>query len=162
MADCYGHNNRRYGVQLEPLAAFRVTLGDIIDLGDTPAGHRRVVPITGGDFSGERLQGTVLAGGADWQLVHLDGMITVDTRYLLRTHDGVTINLATSGVRHGPPEVLQRLAAGASVDPAEYYFRLFLRFETGDARYAWLNRTLAVAEAARSADTVRYQAYTLT
>jgi hypothetical protein len=66
-------------MRLEPLTTLRVTLADILDLGDTQWGRRRVVPITGGEFTGDRLHGTVLAGGADWQVVHDDGMITVDT-----------------------------------------------------------------------------------
>jgi hypothetical protein len=149
-------------VQLEPLATFRVTLADIVDLGDTPWGRRRMVPITGGEFDGERLRGTILPGGADWQVVHADGMITVDTRYTLRTHDGAAINLATTGLRHGPPDVIRRINEGESVDPAEYYFRLHCRFEAGDERYRWLNRTLVVASAARTAHAVHYQAYSLT
>jgi hypothetical protein len=149
-------------VNLDPLAVFNVKLGDILDLGDTQWGRRRVVPIVGGSFDGERLRGDVLPGGADWQVLHADGMITVDTRYTLRTHDGALVYLTTQGVRHGPPEVLARLAAGEPVDPAEYYFRLFLRFETGHPAYFWLGRTLGVASAARSADAVRYQAYALT
>jgi hypothetical protein len=138
-----------------------VTLDDILDLGDSQWGRRRVVPITGGDFTGDRLSGVVLAGGADWQVVHADGMITVDTRYTLRTHDGAHIYLSTSGVRHGEPEVMRRLAAGETVHPSEYYFRLFCRFEAGDPRYLWLNRTMVVASAARTANTVSYQAYAL-
>ena len=149
-------------MRLEPLTKVRVTLADILDLGDTQWGRRRVVPITGGEFTGDRLHGTVLAGGADWQVVHDDGMITVDTRYTLKTHDGAHLYLSTSGVRHGPPEVMTRLAAGERVDPQEYYFRLFCKFEAGDPRYLWLNRTLVVASAARTANTVYYQAHALT
>jgi hypothetical protein len=149
-------------MRLEPLTMVRVTLADILDLGDTQWGRRRVVPITGGEFTGERLSGTVLAGGADWQVVHDDGMITVDTRYTLKTHDGAHLYLSTSGVRHGPPEVMRRLGAGESVDPSEYYFRLFCKFEAGDPRYLWLNHTLVVASAARTANTVYYQAHALT
>ncbi|MEU7887773.1 DUF3237 domain-containing protein [Microbispora bryophytorum] len=149
-------------VNLEPLATFRVDLDPMLDLGDSQWGHRRVVNIVGGAFDGPRLSGTVLPGGADWQVVHADGMISIDTRYTLRTHDGAHVYITTSGVRHGSPEVLGRLARGEDVDPAEYYFRLFCRFETGDDRYLWLNRTLAVATAARVATAVRYDAYALT
>ena len=149
-------------MDLEPLATFHVLLEDILDLGHSQWGNRRVVPIIGGSFEGERLRGEVLSGGSDWQVVHADGMITVDTRYTLRTHDGALLALATSGVRHGPPDVLHRIAAGEAVDPDEYYFRLFCRFEAGDPRYHWLNRTMVVASTARSANAVRYQAYTLT
>ncbi|GAA3549416.1 DUF3237 domain-containing protein [Nonomuraea rosea] len=149
-------------MNLEPLATFHVDLDPILDLGDSHWGRRRVINIVGGTFDGPRLSGAVLPGGADWQIVHADGTISVDTRYTLRTHDDAHLYISTSGVRHGTPEVLARLAQGEAVDPSEYYFRLFCRFETGDERYLWLNRTLAVASAARTAAAVRYDAYTLT
>jgi hypothetical protein len=148
-------------VNLEHLAAFEVRLDTVLDLGDSPWGRRRVINIVGGSFEGPRLSGVVLPGGADWQVVHPDGTASIDTRSTLRTHDGALLGLSTSGVRHGPPEVLRRLSAGAAVDPAEYYFRLFCRFETGDERYQWLSRALAVASAARIAGAVQYDAYTL-
>jgi hypothetical protein len=149
-------------VNLEPLATFHVELDPILDLGDSQWGRRRVINIVGGSFEGPRLSGTILPGGADWQVVHADGMASIDTRYTLRTHDGAHLYISTTGIRHGPREVLDRLAKGEPVDPAEYYFRLFCRFETGDDRYLWLNRTLAVASGARTSDAVRYDAYALT
>ncbi|MEU8251153.1 DUF3237 domain-containing protein [Nonomuraea sp. NPDC048916] len=149
-------------MRLEPLATFTVELDPILELGQSPWGRRRVINIVGGVFEGPRLRGEVLPGGADWQVVHADGMASIDTRYTLRTHDGAHLYISTSGVRHGPAAVMARLAAGEPVDPGEYYFRLFCRFETGDDRYLWLNRTLAVASAARTADAVRYEAYALT
>ncbi|MFF5209286.1 DUF3237 domain-containing protein [Streptosporangium sp. NPDC000396] len=149
-------------MRLEPLASFHVKLSPILDLGDSHWGRRRIIDIAGGSFEGPRLSGDILPGGADWQVLHADGMASIDTRYTLRTHDGAHLYISTSGVRHGPPEVLARLAAGEVVDPSAYYFRLFCRFETGDERYLWLNRTLAVASGARTADAVRYDAYALT
>lgn len=62
-------------------------------------------------------------------------------------------------MRHGPPEVLARIAAGELVDPAEYYFRVSIRYEVAEAEYAWLNRIVAVASAIRLADAVVYDAY---
>ncbi|MDH6142807.1 MULTISPECIES: DUF3237 domain-containing protein [Kitasatospora] len=149
-------------MNLESLATFDVRLDPILDLGDSHWGRRRVINIIGGTFEGPRLAGVVLPGGADWQVLHPDGTASIDARHTLRTHDGAYLYLTTSGVRHGPPEVLRRLAAGEEVDPAEYYFRLFCRFETGDDRYRWLNRTLAVATGARTAEAVRYAAFTIT
>ncbi|WP_441247440.1 DUF3237 domain-containing protein [Kitasatospora sp. McL0602] len=148
-------------LSLEALAAFEVRLDPVLDLGETHWGRRRVINIIGGTFEGPRLSGVILPGGADWQVLHADGMASIDTRYTLHTHDGAHLYLSTNGLRHGPPEVLRRLAAGEQVDPGEYYFRLFCRFETGDERYQWLNRTLAVASAARTAEAVHYEAYTL-
>ncbi|WP_326645912.1 DUF3237 domain-containing protein [Streptosporangium sp. NBC_01755] len=149
-------------MNLEPLATFHVELDPVLDLGDSQWGRRRVINVVGGSFEGPRLSGTVLPGGADWQVLHADGMASIDTRYTLRTHDGAHLFISTNGVRHGQPSVLERLSRGEPVDPGEYYFRLFCRFETGDERYLWLNRTLAVASAARTSDAVRYDAYILT
>lgn len=145
--------------RLELLGRFRADLGEPLELGETLWGRRRVIPVAGGAFDGPRLRGTVLAGGADWQVVHPDGMATIDTRYTLRTHDGALISVATQGVRHGPTEVLARIAAGELVDPAEYYFRVSIRYEVAEAEYAWLNRIVAVASAIRLADSVAYDAY---
>ncbi|WP_101787169.1 DUF3237 domain-containing protein [Nonomuraea indica] len=145
--------------ELALLAAFRVELDPILELGDSPWGRRRIIAITGGSFQGPRLSGEILPGGADWQLVHADGSASIDTRYTLRTSDGALIYLRTTGIRHGAPDVLARLARGEEVDPGDYYFRLFCRFETGAPGYRWLNRSLAVASAVRTRDAVLYDAY---
>jgi hypothetical protein len=144
---------------LELLGHFRADLGEPLELGQTPWGRRRVIPIAGGEFEGPALDGTILAGGADWQVVHADGTASIDTRYTLQTHDGALISVATHGVRHGSQEVLARIAAGEVVDPAEYYFRVSVRYETSESEYGWLNRIVAVASAVRLASTVVYDAY---
>ncbi len=51
-----------------------ITLGHPLDLGTTAEGHRRIVPQTGGTFTGPELRGTLLPGAsADWQIVLPDG-----------------------------------------------------------------------------------------
>ena len=79
------------------------------ELGATPLGRRRVIPITGGRFSGERLSGRVLPGGADWQVIRADGVADLDARYTLETADGALIYVRNKGYRHGPDEVIKRL-----------------------------------------------------
>lgn len=148
--------------RLELIGRCRADLGEPLELGRTPWGRRRVIPIVGGEFGGPRVSATILTGGADWQVVHDDGMAAIDTRYTLRTPDDALISVATRGVRHGPPEVLRRLAEGQPVDPAEYYFRVSIQYETGAADYLWLNRIVAVASAVRLADQVIYDAYAVT
>jgi Protein of unknown function (DUF3237) len=148
--------------RLELIGRCRADLGDPLELGSTPWGRRRIIPITGGEFDGPRVTATILPGGADWQVIHEDGMAAIDTRYTLRTRDDALISVATRGVRHGPPDVLRRLAEGQPVDPAEYYFRVSIQYETGAGAYEWLNRTVAVASAVRLADQVIYDAYALT
>lgn len=134
---------------LEKLFRAEITLAPPQELGDTPLGRRRIIGITGGRFAGERLSGRVLPGGADWQVIRADGAADLDARYTLETEDGALVYVRNCGIRHGPPEVLRELGAGRAVDPARYYMRTTPRFETGDARYAWLNRILCVATGAR-------------
>lgn len=138
-----------------------VTLAPVQAIGPVPEGERRIIPITGGRFEGPRLKGEVLAGGADWQVVRHDGSAQLDARYTLRAGDGALIYVHNVGVRHGPPEVLARLAQGEAVDPRLYYFRTSPQFECGDARYAWLNHLVAVATAVRRPDSVVIDVYAI-
>ena len=146
-------------MNLQPLFRAEITLGPPQELGETPHGRRRIIPITGGRVSGERLSGRVLPGGADWQVVRADGVADLDARYTIETTDGALVYVANRGVRHGPPEVLRKLAAGEPVDPALYYMRTTPWFETGDARYAWLNRIVCVATGARRAAAVELEVF---
>ena len=126
-----------------------MTLAPPQELGDTPLGRRRIIAITGGRFSGARLSGRVLPGGADWQVIRSDGVADLDARYTLETNDGALIYVHNRGYRHAPPDVMKRLLAGEDVDPALYYMRTTPFFETGDERYAWLNRIICVGTGAR-------------
>jgi hypothetical protein len=132
------------------------------EIGTLAAGRRRVIPITGGAFDGPRLRGRVLPGGADWQVLRNDGVAELEARYTLETHDGALIYIANWGLRHGPPEVMARLAAGEAVSPDRYYFRCAPRFECGHPDYAWLNGTVCVASGHREAQRVLVDVYALT
>jgi hypothetical protein len=147
--------------RLEPAFDVTATLGPLEDHGTTRAGHRRVVPITGGLVSG-RLDAEILAGGADWQIVRPDGCTEIDTRYSARTLAGEYVHFRTSGVRSGPHEILEALLRGEPVDPSEYYFRVTVYLETSAPRLAELQRSIFVASAIRGADSVRYTAYRVT
>ena len=146
-------------IELESLMRVNVTLEPVRDLGDTPLGRRRIIGITGGKFNGPRLAGRVLAGGADWQLIRTDGVAFLDARYTLETDDGAQIYVRNKGYRHGPKDVMERVARGDVVDPSLYYMRATPWFETSDARYAWLNRTICVASGARRFASVELDFY---
>jgi hypothetical protein len=139
---------------LRPVCDFTVELDPIIEMGAGSSGQRRIIPIIGGKVSGERLNGEILHLGADWQTVHSDGLAALDARYAIRTHDGAIIEVRNSAIRHGPPEVMARVAAGEAVDPSLYYMRGHLRLETGDPRYGWVNRALFVCSGGRLAASV--------
>jgi hypothetical protein len=144
---------------LQLLYTSSITVAAPLDLGMAPYGRRRVINILGGAFSGPGLSGRVLPGGADWQIVRSDSIVEVDARYTLETGDGALIYVSNWGLRHGPPEVIARLAAGEQVNPAEYYFRTTPKFETGAPAYAWLNGVIAVAAGERRADAVIITVY---
>src|SRR5271166_1785018 len=74
---------------LEFIFSAHVTVDPALDLGDVGKGGRRIVPITGGDFSGPQMRGQVLPGGADWQVLRSDGTAELEARYTLRTDEGV-------------------------------------------------------------------------
>ena len=92
-------------------------------------------------------------------LVRPDGVVLPDVRVLLETDDGHLILMTYSGFRHGPPEVMDRLARGEPVDVSEYYFRIAPRFETESEKYAWLNRTLAIGTGHRLPAGPTYEIY---
>ena len=144
---------------LEFLARVRADVEQPQILGQTLLGERRVVPIAGGEIEGPELRGTILPGGADWQVIGPDGTAVLEARYTVRTDDGALVYVRNLGLRHGSPEVIERIQQGEAVDPTEYYFRSTPRFECGDARYAWLNRVLAVGSGARLANEVQLDVY---
>jgi hypothetical protein len=146
-------------LNLQPLLKAEITLAPAQELGDSPLGRRRIIPITGGTFRGERLSGRVLPGGADWQVIRADGVAELDARYTLETEDRALIYVRNFGYRHGPAEVIKRLAAGEPVDPALYYMRTTPRFETGTERYRWLNGIICVGTGARRAAAVELDFY---
>ena len=131
-------------------AAF-VDVGVPQEIGDTTAGRRRMIPITGGRVEGPRLTGEVMPGGADWQLLRSDGTVELVARYTLRAADGTLISVVNRGLRRAPPEVLARLTAGESVDPALYYFRTTPGFSVAPGPHGWLADSIFVATGERQA-----------
>jgi Protein of unknown function (DUF3237) len=146
-------------LKLQALFKADIELAPAQELGAGPLGRRRIIAITGGRFYGERLSGRVLPGGADWQVIRADGVAELDARYTLETADGALVYVRNHGYRHGPADVLKRLAAGENVEPARYYMRTTPLFETGDERYAWLNRIVCVASGARRPAAVELEVF---
>ena len=143
----------------QPIFTIHSPLGDIQRLGNTPYGERRIINILGGTVEGPKLKGKVLPGGADWQIVRADGVVHLTARYTIGTDSGAQVLVEADGYRHGPPEVMERLARDETVDPTRYYFRTFMRFETADPGAAWLNRILAVGRGTRANRQVRIEVF---
>ena len=148
-------NRCRMTPELEFVYHLEADLAPIVTLGDTPAGIRRLVDILTGTFEGPHIRGTIRPGGADWQIVRPDAVTELHAHYILKTDDGVLIQVRVRGLRRGPAEVLRRVAAGESVSPSEYYFRIAPVFEAPAGRYDWLNRSVFVGHGERFANGVR-------
>ena len=146
-------------LSLEPIFTIRATLDPIMNLGRTPLGERRIIGIRGGTVEGGKFTGRVLPGGADWQVVRADGAADIRARYTIESEAGGRVLVDSVGLRHGPPDVLDRLTRGEKVDPALYYFRTAMRFETSEPSLDWLNRILAVARGEREALAVKLDVY---
>src|SRR3954469_1228906 len=136
------------------------TLGEPLDIGDVSQGRRRIVPQTGGTFTGPELNGKLLPGvSADWQTVLPDGTAPGDIRYTLQTDGGALLYVQSRGVRHGSPEVLERLGRGEDVDASEYTFRTSTRIETASPELDWLNRGVFIGVGGRQPGEVIYETY---
>lgn len=144
---------------LEHIADFSLQVAAPTEVGVTPLGQRRVIPILSGVVRGPRLNGHIVPGGADFQLIRHDSgddvtTADIEARYVLETDDGARIYIVNAGVRSGSTSVIARLNRGERVDPSEIYFRTAPRFETSSPKYAWLMHHLFVASGARYPDRV--------
>ena len=121
--------------QFEFLYECDITLLEPQDFGPTFEGKRRVIPITGGHFQGPSLRGTVLSGGADWNLLRNDGATSVAAEYYLRTDDGVTLRISNKGVGDVRPVVEPQ---------TEERFFMYTApiIEAPTGKYDWLNRSM--------------------
>ncbi|HET9315992.1 MAG TPA: DUF3237 domain-containing protein [Vicinamibacteria bacterium] len=143
-----------------PLFTIRMTLHPMHELGQTPMGRRRIVPVREGTFEGDRLRGTVRTdAGGDWLLLRADGTYQMDVRLTLETDDGALVLMCYRGVRAASEEVSARIARGETVPASEYYLRSTPFFETSDPRYAWLNNLVAVGVGDRRPDGVSYEVF---
>lgn len=141
------------------IADINVMVGAPIEIGETPAGQRRVIAITGGTVSGERLTGRVLPGGADFQVLRRDGVTDIHARYIIETDAGARVYIENTGVRDGPPDAMERLRHGEIVDPALIYFRAIPRFETSAPELMFLTRGLFLTSGARFPDRVQLRLF---
>jgi hypothetical protein len=149
---------------LEPIADLTVFVATPIEAGQVTGlnsrGRRRIIPITGGKVTG-KLSGTVLPGGADFQIVVSDTCADLDARYLLQLDSGEHVFVMNRALRRGSVEDIARLVRGEPVDPAAIYFRCAPTFEVSSPALAWLTESLFVGTGARFPDRVEMRFFRL-
>ena len=147
-------------VKSRHLFTIAMKLSPTLELGDTPAGKRRIFTVSDGQFAGDRLRGEVLPqAGSDLLLVRADGSSQQDVRLILRTDDGALILMTYRGVRHASADVNARIARGEQVMGSAYYLRTAPFFETSSAKYAWLNKIVSIGIGERQPDGVTYEVF---
>jgi hypothetical protein len=120
-----------------PIAEFAfealVLLEPTREIGRTPLGFRRRVPIIGGTFQGPRIRGRVLPGGADWQLQRADDYTVIEADYMIEAEDGTPIHVFNRGLTNSRVKGAPRR-----------YVRTVPQFEAPDGPHAWLNQSIFV------------------
>ncbi len=112
----------------------RVTIGELLNIGASKYGERRLIPITGGTFKGANIEGVVVPGGADWQLTRPDGDTELNARYTLKTNDGFLIQVVNRVLLHSPKDKEAKTGS---------YARSVLEFEApSNSPYDWLNHSI--------------------
>ena len=120
--------------ELEFALQLKVTLGQAFSIENTQHGRRTIIPITGGTFEGPGIKGTIINGGADYQLANAQGRTELEATYCIKTDDGVYIHVRNRGI----------IASGKDADgKPTFYFRAAPQFEAPtDSKYGWLNDAL--------------------
>ena len=122
--------------QLEFALQLKVTLGQAFSIENTQHGRRTVIPITGGTFEGPGIKGTIINGGADYQLANAQGRTELEAIYCIKTDDDIYIHVRNRGI----------IAGGQDADgKPTFYFKAAPQFEApADSKYGWLNNALFI------------------
>jgi len=113
-----------------------------------PQGTRGVVRVTGGEFNGASLSGTIVDGGADWFTARTDGSLRLDVRLLLACSDGANLLLAYQGI-------------AVPTGDKDYDIRIAGQFEAPEGPHGWLNNIQGVGSGGLVDGGVRYEIYAL-
>lgn len=121
--------------ELEFAFQLKVTLDEAYSCGETQHGRRTIIPITGGTFEGPNIKGTIISGGADYQIANTAiNRTELEAIYCIKTDDGVVIHVRNRGIIHSDKD--------ANGQPT-FYFKAAPQFEApADSKYAWLNNSL--------------------
>ena len=134
-------------IEAIPLATAELRVGGVHNVGATPRGLRIIAEVSEARFQGERFNAKQVGAAADWSVTRPDGVTEVDVRITLQTDDGALVLLRYQGT--------------LDARRGDYPILSFMRFETGEERYAWLNRVQAVGKGRVTGGVVRYEVFEL-
>lgn len=147
-------------MDLEQELTLHISLQPPIIPGDGPYGTRVVGSIDHGQARGARVNGKFVGAGADWMLLGKDGYARIDVRGQIRTDDAAAIYVQYVGLLElNEVSTAALLEVGKASDWDDQYFRTTPRFETGDPRYAWMNKAVFVARGRVTGDGIEYEVF---
>jgi hypothetical protein len=120
--------------QTEHLFNYRLAVAPPQVIGPVPGDVRLDFAVMGGEASGPRLQGLVKPGGTDFATLRADGVILVDARGILESHDCALIEITYTGMIDLGPDGYADFLKGAA--PALLDVRATPRFRTAHPAYA--------------------------
>lgn len=106
-----------------------LTVSAIHDVGNTQFGKRRQLDVSGGTITGQKLSGTVLTGGLDYELTLSTGAMEVEEILIWKTSDNTTIFTRICGVA-APGDGVVRIVPDIEAPTS--------------SSYAWLNNAALV------------------
>jgi len=130
-------------------------IGPPIEVGQTPYGMRRLIPVIGGTVRGPAMNGRILPGGADFQCLYEENQLAqLDARYVMELDDGARIWVENSAMRVMSAENAARMMRSEPVNPDEVYFRCQPHMEAASPAWDWVNRSQFVGSGIRRPDGV--------
>jgi Protein of unknown function (DUF3237) len=135
-----------------------IEAGNVVGLNSR--GKRRIIPITGGTVTG-KVNGKVLPGGADFQIVVSDTTADLDARYMIELENGEHIFVQNRALRRGSATDIAKLIRGEPVAPEAIYFRCVPVFEVSSPALEWLTQSIFVGTGARFPDRVQISIFRL-
>lgn len=136
----------RFRPALEPEMTYRLRVrGPLEATAGSPRGTRQYWEMSEGTLEGPRIRARIAMPGGDWYSAGDDGFGRPDVRVQFVTHDGAVILLHYTGLVEQNAAFTGAAERGAETGWAEQYMRMTMMFDTGAARYAWINRSLFIA-----------------
>lgn len=148
------HSGGPSAPELEYLTHLEILVGTPVEVGQTHAGLRRMIPILGGSATGPELTGTILPGGADFQVLRSETVTDLDARYVIESDTGERVFVTNLAYRTGSAEDVAALVRGEQVPAERIYFRCAPRFEVSGAELSWLESTVVIGSGRREPDRV--------
>lgn len=140
----------------------RATVEKPIFIGqDSKNGRRQLIPVLAGTITGAALplNGVLLPGGVDSQVVRPDGRAELSARYGVRLDDGRSFYIQNDGIRTVPPEYIATVLAGEIAPSHVYYCCTKPEFEIYDDSLSILKNRVFICCAERFPDSIHLGYY---